>query len=247
MNNSTNKKIMSNNIQYYMERFGIDRIKICNDLNIKYTTFVDWLNAKTYPRIDKIESMANYFGIQKSDLVEPKELNNNQIIGNKIKSLRLKNNMTLYSLSQKINLSESTIQRYENGLINSISLDVINKFANAFNISATYFLENNKKDISKLKSLRLKAGLSLTYVAQKTNTTRQTIYKYENKIIENIPYSKVKILAELYNTTPHFILNSNTSNISKTEIIEELLNDVSDDDFNLIVDLIKVVKNRNNI
>ncbi len=33
-------------------------------------TFSDWVNAKTYPRIDKIELMANYFGISKSDLVE---------------------------------------------------------------------------------------------------------------------------------------------------------------------------------
>mgnify|MGYP000250745067 len=33
-------------------------------------TFSDWVNAKTYPRIDKIELMANYFGVTKADLVE---------------------------------------------------------------------------------------------------------------------------------------------------------------------------------
>jgi transcriptional regulator with XRE-family HTH domain len=48
----------------------IDRNKLCSDLGIKYTTLCDWLNAKTYPRIDKIEMMANYFGVQKADLVE---------------------------------------------------------------------------------------------------------------------------------------------------------------------------------
>ena len=35
-------------------------------------TFSDWINAKTYPRIDKIELLANYFGVLKSDLVEDK-------------------------------------------------------------------------------------------------------------------------------------------------------------------------------
>ena len=30
----------------------------------------DWINGRTYPRIDKIEKMAQYFGVQKSDLVE---------------------------------------------------------------------------------------------------------------------------------------------------------------------------------
>ena len=33
-------------------------------------TFSDWVNAKSYPRIDKIELLANYFDISKADLVE---------------------------------------------------------------------------------------------------------------------------------------------------------------------------------
>ena len=43
---------------------------MCNDLGFVYSTFSDWLNGKKYPRIDKIEMMANYFGISKADLVE---------------------------------------------------------------------------------------------------------------------------------------------------------------------------------
>lgn len=42
------------------------------DLGFAYTTFSDWINGKKYPRIDKIEMMANYFNIAKSDLVESK-------------------------------------------------------------------------------------------------------------------------------------------------------------------------------
>lgn len=65
-----NKEIMAKNIKRLMEERGIDRIQICNDLNFKYTTFSDWINANTYPRIDKIELMANYFHVSKADLVE---------------------------------------------------------------------------------------------------------------------------------------------------------------------------------
>ena len=64
MSDLGNKQIMAKNIKKYM---------ICNDLSISYTTFADWVNAKTYPRIDKIELLANYFNIEKSDLVEDKE------------------------------------------------------------------------------------------------------------------------------------------------------------------------------
>ena len=65
-----NKEIMANNIQYYMDMYQKTRQDMCDALGVKYTTFSDWVNAKAYPRIDKIELMANYFGISKADLVE---------------------------------------------------------------------------------------------------------------------------------------------------------------------------------
>ena len=74
-----NKTIMSNNIKYYMNKQGIDRNKLCQDLTLPYMTVSDWINAKSYPRIDKIELLANYFKIRKSDLVE-KHTDDNTII-----------------------------------------------------------------------------------------------------------------------------------------------------------------------
>ncbi len=71
-----NKDVMAKNIQYYMDLYGKTRNDICSALKIKYTTFSDWVNAKTYPRIDSIELMANYFGIEKIDLVEEHKLLN---------------------------------------------------------------------------------------------------------------------------------------------------------------------------
>ena len=67
-----NKEIMAKNIKYYMTRNNIRPTDICGTLKFPMATFSDWINAKTYPRIDKIELMANYFGIEKSDLVEEK-------------------------------------------------------------------------------------------------------------------------------------------------------------------------------
>lgn len=67
-----NKEVMSKNLKFYMNKKGVDRNQLCADLNLKYMTVSDWINAKTYPRIDKIELLANYFGINKSDLIEEK-------------------------------------------------------------------------------------------------------------------------------------------------------------------------------
>lgn len=70
MSDLGNKEIMAKNIQYYMDKYDKTRQDMCESLGVKYTTFTDWVKGKSYPRIDKIELMANYFGISKSDLVE---------------------------------------------------------------------------------------------------------------------------------------------------------------------------------
>lgn len=65
-----NKEIMANNIKYYLNLYNKTPSDVCKLLGFPAATFSDWINAKSYPRIDKIELMANYFGISKSDLVE---------------------------------------------------------------------------------------------------------------------------------------------------------------------------------
>lgn len=75
MSSLGNKEIMAKNIQYYMEKYDKSRRDMCTALGVKYTTFSDWVNGNAYPRIDRIEQMANYFGIEKSDLVEDREKN----------------------------------------------------------------------------------------------------------------------------------------------------------------------------
>lgn len=67
---TTNREVMARNILYYMEKQGVTATEVCNALGIKQNTFSDWVNAKTYPRIDAIEKMSQYFGISKAFLVE---------------------------------------------------------------------------------------------------------------------------------------------------------------------------------
>ena len=40
------------------------------DLEITASTVSDWANGKKYPRVDKMQMLADYFGILKSDLTE---------------------------------------------------------------------------------------------------------------------------------------------------------------------------------
>lgn len=72
MTNLGNKEIFAKNLRKYMERFGKSQKELCDMLEVSTSTFNNWATAKRYPRIDKIEMLANYFGIQKSDLIEDK-------------------------------------------------------------------------------------------------------------------------------------------------------------------------------
>ena len=72
MSSLGNKQVMADNIKRLMNEFNASQSDICTRLKLKPSTFSDWVNAKTYPRIDKIELLANYFGVEKSDLIEEK-------------------------------------------------------------------------------------------------------------------------------------------------------------------------------
>lgn len=59
---------------------------------------------------------------------------------------------------------------------------------------------------SRLKKLRLDKNMTLDEVGTKIGTTKQTLYKYENGIVTNIPSDKIEALAKIYGTTPAYIM-----------------------------------------
>ena len=70
MRTAENKQILAENILYYMDLKGVTKQQLCADLDIKYTTFMEWIKARAYPRIDSLELLAQYFGCEKSNLME---------------------------------------------------------------------------------------------------------------------------------------------------------------------------------
>ena len=67
------KEVFSQNLRYYMESRGKNQKEMAEIVGVSAPTMNDWLKGKKYPRIDKIEILANYFGILKSDLIEEKK------------------------------------------------------------------------------------------------------------------------------------------------------------------------------
>ena len=66
------KEVFARNLKKYMDRSGKSQKDMAEIVGVSTATFSDYINAKKYPRIDKIDILADYFGILKSDLIEDK-------------------------------------------------------------------------------------------------------------------------------------------------------------------------------
>ena len=67
-----NKDIFSVNLRRYMDLQGKSRKDVSEALGISYYTVTDWVKGKKYPRMDKVEMLAQQLGILKADLIEDK-------------------------------------------------------------------------------------------------------------------------------------------------------------------------------
>lgn len=76
MSSIGNKEVFARNLSYYLRLSGRDQKEVAEVVGVAPSTFNEWVKGKKYPRIDKIELLANYFGILKSDLIEDNELKN---------------------------------------------------------------------------------------------------------------------------------------------------------------------------
>lgn len=75
------RKIFSKNLNNYMYKYKKTQTDLINDLGLNKSTVSTWINGIKIPRMDKIELLANYFGITKADLVE--EHNDNEQFSSK--------------------------------------------------------------------------------------------------------------------------------------------------------------------
>ena len=151
MSTQESKIIMAQNIKRYMELKGVTNQQLCEDLGFKYTTFMDWIKAVTYPRIGKIEAMAQYFGCEKSDLIEKKNKDlisslgpNNPAVrlGQMIKEYLAKHNLTTEQFIDLCGISRDEVNAFLNqiGNHNPFDADTASKIAHAIGMEPNNML-----------------------------------------------------------------------------------------------------------
>ena len=85
--NLGNKTVFSKNIRYYLSKTGEMQRDIAKVARVSEGTICDWIKCRTYPRMDKIQLLAEHWNIQMSDLVEERSLDNQYYIQKEAKKI----------------------------------------------------------------------------------------------------------------------------------------------------------------
>lgn len=70
------KEIFSKKLKHYMEANGKNQMDLMRDLKLSSSTVSSWCTGQKLPRMGKIQMLADYFGVNKSDLIEDKPASN---------------------------------------------------------------------------------------------------------------------------------------------------------------------------
>lgn len=120
-------------------------------------------------------------------------------------------------------------------------------------------MTTNKGD--RIKNLRINNKMTLEEVGEKIGVSKQTLYKYENNIITNIPSDKIEGLAKVFNVSPALIMGWNDTKkyyidpeVSEyaqavkdnpnLRILFDASKDMSKDDIDFVVNMIEGLKKR---
>lgn len=66
------KEIFSRNLNRYVSESGKTQTEIAKSIGVSQQTFNTWMQGIAIPRMGKIQALADYFHIMKSDLVDEK-------------------------------------------------------------------------------------------------------------------------------------------------------------------------------
>lgn len=73
MTDKEQRDIFSKNLKHYLYVNQKTQKEVADTIKVSTQTFNSWCQGIAIPRMGKMESLANYFGIKKTDLIEDKD------------------------------------------------------------------------------------------------------------------------------------------------------------------------------
>lgn len=80
MSEDRQKIIFTKNLNSYIEISGKTQLEIAKSIGVSPQTFNTWCKGIAIPRMGKVQALADYFHINKSDLIEEKKDNGHKFV-----------------------------------------------------------------------------------------------------------------------------------------------------------------------
>lgn len=74
----------------------------------------------------------------------------------------------------------------------------------------------------RIKQKREMLGMSQIELATKIQSSKQTLYKYENNIVTNIPYDKLVLISKALDVSPAFLMGWEKPSVDDAEDLADL-------------------------
>lgn len=176
--------------------------------------------------------------------------------GDRIRLRRKEIGKSAEDIATQLGVSPATIYRYENGDIEKVPVDVVIKISKILSVSPVYLMgwsseATETKNLSeKIRYLRIQKGMTQAELAEKLNTTKQTIGKYENQVVTNLPLNRIQELADALDTTPAYLMGwgeekpaANSDELTETQKYAfDMLKTMDDSEIKLLIDIFKTVR-----
>ena len=237
-NKKDSRAVFAKNLNHLLEARGISRKEASDSIDVSYFTFTSWCNGTKYPRIDKIEKLAEYFGVELSELVEKREtieknnkMDSRTVFAKNLHYLMEVNNVSRKEVSAAIDVSYYTFTDWCNGRkyprIESIELLAdyfavsVPELVGDMDIDQENHAETRKNnDVQlvighRIKNRRKELSLSADELGARIGKDRATVYRYESGSIENMPIGLLAPLAEALDVSVEYLIGTAETQKSK--------------------------------
>lgn len=88
MDESRAKKVFVENLKYYMELRGEQQKTAAAYCGVSTGTFSDWIRGRAYPRVGKMQKLADFLHVEISDLIEERSYQSSYFLNKEAKILQ---------------------------------------------------------------------------------------------------------------------------------------------------------------
>lgn len=135
---------IADNIKALREKHGISQIELAQIIGVTDKAISAWETGQKTPRMGNIQKMADYFGLEKSDIIEDVTKNP---LSQRIRNRRKELGLSISSIASKTNIDARQIEEWERDIDpKTVNENALKRLCDALKINPLFFKGFIEKD-----------------------------------------------------------------------------------------------------